>query len=60
MTDYVEINRRNWDERAAIHDLTTGGLFVSFDKFEHGGRKFAGAARRLRCTDRLLKVASIT
>jgi hypothetical protein len=42
-----------------VLDLGTGGLFVSFDKFEHDGRKFAGAARRLRCTDRLLKVASM-
>jgi hypothetical protein len=40
-----------------VLDLGTGGLFVSFDRFEHDGRKFAGAARRLRCTDRLLKVA---
>jgi hypothetical protein len=56
----------SWDRPAkasapAAHyvlDLGTGGLFVSFDKFEHDGRKFAGAARRLRCTDRLLKVAA--
>jgi hypothetical protein len=40
-----------------ILERGTGGLFVSFDKFEHDGRKFAGAARRLRCTDRLLKIA---
>ena len=40
-----------------VLDLGTGGLFVSFDRFEHDGRKFAGAARRLRCTDRLLKIA---
>jgi hypothetical protein len=39
-----------------VLDLWTGGLFVCFDKFEHDGRKFAGAARRLRCTDRSLKV----
>ena len=43
-----------------VLDLGTGGLFVSFDKFEYDGRKFAGAARRLRCTDRLLKIASMT
>jgi hypothetical protein len=41
-----------------VLDLGTGVLFVSFEKFEHDGRKFAGAARRLRCTDRLLKVAA--
>ena len=44
----------------AVHyvlDLSTGGLFVSFDKFEFDGRKFSGAARRLRCTDRSLKLA---
>jgi hypothetical protein len=41
-----------------ILDRGTGGLFVSFDKFEYDGRKFAGAARRLRCTDRLLKVTT--
>lgn len=40
-----------------VLDLGTGGLFVSFDKFEHDGRKFASAARRLRCTDRSLKLA---
>lgn len=40
-----------------VLDLGTGALFVSFEKFESDGRKFAGAARRLRCTDRLLKVA---
>jgi hypothetical protein len=41
-----------------VLDLGTGGLFVSFEKFEYNGRKFGGAARRLRCTDRLLKVAA--
>jgi hypothetical protein len=41
-----------------VLDLGTGRLFVSFDKFEYDGRKFAGAARRLRCTDRLLKIAA--
>jgi hypothetical protein len=54
-----------WDRPAnasvpAAHyvlDLGTGALFVSFDKFEYDGRKFSGAARRLRCTDRLLKIA---
>ena len=40
-----------------VLDLGTGSLFVSFDKFEHDGQKFAGAARRLRCTDRLRKIA---
>jgi hypothetical protein len=40
-----------------VLNLGTGGLLVSFDKFEHDGRKSAGAARRLRCTDRLQKVA---
>jgi hypothetical protein len=40
-----------------VLDLGTGVLFVSFDKFEYDGRKFAGAARQLRCTDRLLKFA---
>jgi hypothetical protein len=40
-----------------VLDLGTGGLFVSFEKFEHDGRKFAGAGRRLRRTDRLLKLA---
>jgi hypothetical protein len=54
-----------WDRPAGITapaahyvlDLGTGSLFVSFDKFEHDGQKFAGAARRLRCTDRLRKIA---
>jgi hypothetical protein len=41
-----------------IFDLGTGVLFVSFDKFEHDGRKFASAVRRLRCTDRSLKIAA--
>jgi hypothetical protein len=41
-----------------VLDLGTGGLFVSFDKFERDGRKFGGAARRLRYTDRLLKIAA--
>jgi hypothetical protein len=40
-----------------VFDLGTGGLFVSFDRFEQDGRKFSGAARRLRCTDRLNKIA---
>ncbi len=68
----VQIERRDvngpkllWDRPAnasvpAAHyvlDLGTGSLFVSFDKFEHDGRKFAEAARRLRCTDRLRKIA---
>jgi hypothetical protein len=68
----VQIERRDvngpkllWDRPAnasvpAAHyvlDLGTGSLFVSFDKFEYDGRKFAGASRRLRCTDRLLKIA---
>jgi hypothetical protein len=66
--DRIDANgpKLKWDRPAdasvpAAHyvlDLGTGGLFVSFDKFEHDGRKFAGAARRLRCTDRLLKVAA--
>jgi hypothetical protein len=70
--EIVRIERRDvngpkllWDRPAnasvpAAHyvlDLGTGSLFVSFDKFEHDGQKFAGAARRLRCTDRLLKIA---
>jgi hypothetical protein len=40
-----------------VFDLGTGSLFVSFDKFEHDGRKFARTERRLRCTDRLLKIS---
>jgi hypothetical protein len=67
--EIVQIDRidmkLNWHRPAdasvpAAHyvlDLGTGGLFVSFDKFEYDGRKFTGAARRLRCTDRLLKIA---
>jgi hypothetical protein len=65
--DRSDVNgpKLNWHRPAdasvpAAHyvlDLGTGGLFVSFDKFERDGRKFGGAARRLRCTDRLLKVA---
>jgi hypothetical protein len=68
----VQIERRDvngpkllWDRPAGasvptthyVFDLGTGDLSVSFDKFEHDGRKFAGAARRLRCSDRLLKIA---
>lgn len=68
----VQIERRDvngpkllWDSPANasvptthyVFDLGTGNLFVSVDKFEYDGRKFAGAARRLRCTDRLLKIA---
>jgi hypothetical protein len=68
----VQIERRDvngpkllWDRPAGasvptahyVFDLGTGNLSVSFDKFEHDGRKFAEAARRLRCTDRLQKVA---
>src|SRR6187402_1613342 len=35
MTDSVEINRRNWDERAAIHARdTTGDYFL--DRFRAG------------------------
>ena len=41
-----------------VLDIATGGLFVSFDKFEHDGRKFGIAARRLRCTDPLRKIAA--
>jgi hypothetical protein len=70
--EIVQIERRDvngpkllWDRPAkasvpATHyvlDLGTSVLFVSFDRFEYEGRKFAGAARRLRCTDRLLKIA---
>jgi hypothetical protein len=68
----VQIERRDvngpkllWDRPAGasvptthyVFDLGTGSLLVSFDKFEHDGQKFAGAARRLRCTDRLRKIA---
>jgi hypothetical protein len=68
----LQIERRDldgpkleWDSPASasvpaahyVLDLGTGSLFVSFDKFEQDGRKFSGAARRLRCTDRLLKIA---
>jgi hypothetical protein len=66
--DRIDLNgpKLKWDRPAdasvpATHyvlDLGTGGLFVSFDKFERDGRKFGGAARRLRCTDRLLKIAA--
>jgi hypothetical protein len=70
--EMVRIERRDvngpklmWDRPANasvptahyVLDLGTGVLSVSFDKFEHDGRKFAGAARRLRCTDRLQKIA---
>ncbi|MHB8269434.1 hypothetical protein [Bradyrhizobium sp.] len=68
----VQIERRDvngpkllWDRPAGasvptthyVFDLGTGRLFVSVDRFEHDGRTFAAAARRLRCTDRLLKIA---
>ena len=71
--EMVQIERRDvngpklsWDRPAgatvpAAHyvlDLGTGSLFVSFDKFERDGQKFGGAARRLRCTDRLRKIAA--
>jgi 2-polyprenyl-3-methyl-5-hydroxy-6-metoxy-1,4-benzoquinol methylase len=35
MTDYVEINRRNWDERAAIHAHDTTGNY-RIDRFRAG------------------------
>jgi SAM-dependent methyltransferase len=35
MTDYVEINRRNWDERAAIHARDTTGSY-RLDRFRAG------------------------
>ena len=41
-----------------VLDIATGGLFVSFDKFEVDGRKFGIAVRRLRCTDPLRKIAA--
>jgi hypothetical protein len=63
----IDVNgpKLKWDRPASaslpaahyVLDLGSGGLFVSFDKFERDGRKFAAAARRLRCTDRLLKIA---
>jgi hypothetical protein len=68
----VQIQRRDvngaklvWDRPAGpsvptthyVFDLGTGNLFVSVDKYEYDGRTFAAAARRLRCTDRLLKIA---
>jgi hypothetical protein len=33
-----------------VLDLGTNGIVVSFDNDEYDGRKFAGTARRLRCT----------
>src|SRR5260370_29990498 len=35
MTDHVEINRRNWDERAAIHARDTNGDYM-LDRFRAG------------------------
>jgi hypothetical protein len=35
MTDHVEINRRNWDERAAIHARDTTGDYM-LDRFRAG------------------------
>jgi 2-polyprenyl-3-methyl-5-hydroxy-6-metoxy-1,4-benzoquinol methylase len=35
MTDYVEMNRRNWDERAAIHVRDTTGDYM-LDRFRAG------------------------
>ena len=35
MTDYVEINRRNWDERTAIHARDTTGDYM-LDRFRAG------------------------
>jgi hypothetical protein len=40
-----------------VLDIGTGSLFVSFDRFEYDGRKFGPSARRLRCTNPLLKIA---
>jgi hypothetical protein len=69
----VQIERRDvngpklsWNKPAsatvpAAHyflDLETGGLFVSFDKFELDDQKFILSTRRLRCTNQLLKIAA--
>src|SRR5206468_4162299 len=35
MTDYVEVNRRNWDERAVIHARDTTGDYM-LDRFRAG------------------------
>jgi len=35
MTDYLEMNRRNWDERAAIHARDTTGDYM-LDRFRAG------------------------
>src|SRR3981081_1458760 len=35
MTDHVEMNRRNWDERAAIHARDTAGDYM-LDRFRAG------------------------
>src|SRR3984893_8026122 len=35
MTDHVEMNRRNWDERAAIHARDTTGDYM-LDRFRAG------------------------
>src|SRR6266480_6397395 len=35
MTDQVEMNRRNWDERAAIHARDTAGDYM-LDRFRAG------------------------
>jgi SAM-dependent methyltransferase len=35
MTDHVEINRRNWDERTAIHARDTNGDYM-LDRFRAG------------------------
>jgi hypothetical protein len=35
VTDYVEINRRNWDERAAIHARDSTGNY-RIDRFRAG------------------------
>jgi len=35
MTDYLDINRRNWDERTAIHARDTAGDYM-LDRFRAG------------------------
>ncbi len=35
MTDYIEINRQNWEERAAIHARDTSGDYM-LDRFRAG------------------------
>jgi hypothetical protein len=44
MTDHVEMNRRNWDERAAIHARDITGTY-QLDQFRAGETRFTRLKR---------------